>query len=271
MRYENNIDEVKEENFSVYYKCSEIKSWSRKEQFHWHEELEIMCCVSGEGEMYCNRDAYVIEPRMIYLVNPYELHDLVSMDGCVRHLLLIGKRMLRDFGCENLRFSHRIDDPEIAELFDRMYRENEHSDEYSRHAMMALATEVLVRLCRGWSVNGADQTSEESEVKHRLAASIMEYIDRHFTEQISVSGICDEFGYSKSYICRVFREITGLTIAHQIAARRLYYADTLLTSKRYSVSECALMSGFASASYFSKVYRKMYGRAPSGDREEREK
>ena len=95
----------------------------------------------------------------------------------------------------------------------------------------------------------------------------MEYIDRHFTEQISVGSICAEFGYSKSYICRVFHEITVLTIARQIAARRIYYAGTLLSSKRYSVSECAMMSGFSSASYFSKAYRKMYGRAPSDNGE----
>lgn len=268
MRYENNISEVKEENYSIHYRYSEIKSWSDREQFHWHEELEIMCYVSGESRMYCNQEVYVPEPRRIFVVNPYELHDLCSVDGCVRHLLLIGKKMLKELGCENICFGHCIDDTEIAKLFDRMYEENERNDEYSKSAMMALATEILVRLCREWSVSEDEQTIDESEAKHRLAASIIEYIDRHFTEQIGVGSICAEFGYSKSYICRAFREVTGLTIAHQIAARRIYYAEALLASKRYSVSECAQMSGFTSASYFSKVYRKMFGRAPSNNRDE---
>lgn len=262
MHYEDNISEVTDENFSVYYKCGEDRSWNDK-QLHWHEELEIICYVSGESRMICGRENFVPEQRGIYVVNPYELHDLYSEDGCVRHLLLVGKRMLRDLGCENLRFTHHMNDPEIADIFDRMHAENERNDIYTKNALMALATEILVRLCREWSAEKTDQSSDESESKRRLTASIMEYIDRHFTEPISVGGICDEFGYSKSYICRVFHEITGLTIARQIAARRIYYAGTLLASKRYTVSECALMSGFTSASYFSKAYRKMYGRAPS--------
>ena len=269
MHYEDNISEVTDANYSVYYKCGGDGSWSDK-QLHWHEELEIICYVSGESRMICGRESFVPEPRGIYVVNPYELHDLYSEDSCTRHLLLIGKRMLRDFGCEKLRFAHHVTDPEIADIFARMYAENERGDEYTKNALMALATEILVRLCREWTVSPADQSSDESESKHSLTASIMEYIDRHFTEQISVGSICAEFGYSKSYICRVFHEITGLTIARQIAARRIYYAGTLLSSKRYSVSECAMMSGFSSASYFSKAHRKMYGRAPSDNGEEEE-
>ena len=262
MRYEDNISEVTDENFSVCYKYGEDRSWTDK-QLHWHEELEIICYASGESKMICGRESFIPEPRGIYVVNPYELHDLHSDGGCERHLLLVGKKMLRDLGCENLRFKHHIAAPEIADIFDRMYIESERNDEYTKNALMALATEILVRLCREWPVMETEQSGDESKSKHRLTASIMEYIDRHFTEQISVGSICNEFGYSKSYICRVFHEITGLTIARQITARRIYYAGTLLSSKLYSVSECALMSGFTSASYFSKVYRKMYGKAPS--------
>ena len=266
--YYEEMPETKVENYPLFYKYGLVSSWAGNEDLHWHEELEIMCYVSGEIDMSCNRDRFIPEPRDIIVINPYELHNLHSESGCVRHLLLVGKMMLRNFGCENIRFRHHMTDPEIALIFDRMLEENERGDEYSKNAKMALATEVLVRLCREWTVAKYDQSSDESESKHSLTASIMEYIDRHFTEQISVGSICAEFGYSKSYICRVFHEITGLTIARQIAARRIYYAGTLLSSKRYSVSECAMMSGFSSASYFSKAYRKMYGRAPSDNREE---
>lgn len=268
--YYEEMSETKAEKYPLFYKCTHVSSWSGNEDLHWHEELEIMCYVSGEIDMSCNRERFTPKPRDIIVVNPYELHNLYSEKGCLRHLLLIGKRMLRSFGCENIRFRHHVTDPEIALIFDRMLEESERGDEYSKNAKMALTTEILVRLCRKWSVTKAEQSSDDSESKRRLTASIMEYIDRHFTEQISVGSICAEFGYSKSYICRVFHEITGLTIARQIAARRIYYAGTLLSSKRYSVSECAMMSGFSSASYFSKAYRKMYGRAPSDNGEEEE-
>lgn len=265
--YYEEMPETKTDDCPVYYKCSEVSSWWGHEDLHWHEELEIMCFLSGDAEVNCDRERVIPESGGVIVINPYELHNLCSEKGCVRHLLLVGKKMLHEFGCENIRFIHRVDDPEIVKIFGRMLAENERNDEYSRRALMALSTEILVRLCRGWTVTKSDQSSDESESKRRLTASIMEYIDRHFTEQISVGDICDEFGYSKSYICRVFHEITGLTIARQIAARRIYYAGTLLASKRYSVSECALMSGFTSASYFSKAYRKMYGRAPSDNGE----
>ena len=78
MHYEDNISEVTDANYSVYYKCGEDGSWSDK-QLHWHEELEIICYVSGESRMICGRESFVPEPRGIYIVNPYECFILMCL------------------------------------------------------------------------------------------------------------------------------------------------------------------------------------------------
>ena len=58
------------------------------------------------------------------------------------------------------------------------------------------------------------------------------------------------------------REVTGQTPKQLLNEVRLVFADKLLSEGKMSVSEIADATGWGSLSYFSKSYKRRFGRNP---------
>lgn len=93
---------------------------------------------------------------------------------------------------------------------------------------------------------------------------IRQFIDRNFSNpNLNVHLIADELGTSRSSLYRDWNERHDISLQTYISHKRLQHARHLLREEDCSVTEAALQSGFSSQSYFSKVYRKIYGKTPS--------
>ncbi len=95
---------------------------------------------------------------------------------------------------------------------------------------------------------------------------VLDYIDAHFTESLSVAEISRQFGYAESHFCRRFKEVTGMTPVTYIRALRMELARRLLSEGDKSIAEIATACGFPDSSYFTRCFKKVYGRPPSGHR-----
>ena len=94
------------------------------------------------------------------------------------------------------------------------------------------------------------------------------YEAHHHPEPFSMDSVCRETGFSKSYICHTFKEVTGQTVLDYVNFLRCNHARSLLASGKYNVGESALQSGFSNLSYFSRTYRRIMGELPSVRREQ---
>ncbi|GGM84628.1 hybrid sensor histidine kinase/response regulator [Dyadobacter beijingensis] len=88
------------------------------------------------------------------------------------------------------------------------------------------------------------------------------------TEHISdpdfgVSELAVQAGMSVSVLYRKLRSITGMTINEFIKTIRLAEAKKLLESGVYQVGEVATFIGFEDSKYFSKEFRKAFGKNPA--------
>ncbi len=92
---------------------------------------------------------------------------------------------------------------------------------------------------------------------------VLDYIDAHFTEPLSVAEISRQFGYAESHFCRRFKDTTGLTPVHYIRSLRMELARRMLSDGHHSISEVAVACGFPDSSYFTRCFKKVYGRPPS--------
>ena len=81
-------------------------------------------------------------------------------------------------------------------------------------------------------------------------------------EDFSVSFLAKEAGLSRSMLHRRLIRLTGKSATQLITELRLSRANELIENKVATVSEIAYMVGFASPSYFNKVFKKYYGISP---------
>ena len=82
-------------------------------------------------------------------------------------------------------------------------------------------------------------------------------------EDLNVDKIAKELGLSRVQLYRKIKALMGCTISEYILSRRLKKAKYLLMNERYNISEITYMVGFASATYFSTVFKTKYGLSPS--------
>ncbi len=91
-----------------------------------------------------------------------------------------------------------------------------------------------------------------------------EVIEKHIDDlEFDIPLLCREVGVSRSLFFNKFKSITGMTPNAFILNYRLKYAAALLTAQPHlSVADVADKSGFATAIYFSRCFRKQFGVSP---------
>lgn len=90
----------------------------------------------------------------------------------------------------------------------------------------------------------------------------LEYIDRNFTKDITISHVARECHISVSYLQYLFAKGLGYGVAESIRKKRIDYAKELLSTTDFSVKYISFESGFLSADYFSVIFKKECGVTP---------
>ncbi len=90
---------------------------------------------------------------------------------------------------------------------------------------------------------------------------IIQYIDRHLFENISLDVICNRFFISKTHLNKIFKENTNTTVWKYIVAKRLTYAKELLQNGE-NPTKIYEQCGFNDYVSFYKAYKNYYKVAP---------
>lgn len=89
-----------------------------------------------------------------------------------------------------------------------------------------------------------------------------QYIEEHYTEQLSLQIISDALNLSASHLGMLFKDFYGVSIWNYVLTKRLIRARTLLLED-LSVSEACEQSGFTDYAHFIKMFHKVYGISPA--------
>jgi signal transduction histidine kinase/ligand-binding sensor domain-containing protein/DNA-binding response OmpR family regulator len=103
-------------------------------------------------------------------------------------------------------------------------------------------------------------TSMDEQLLNRLLAIFEEHIEE---PDFSVEQLSREIGMSRSHLNRKIQALTNVSTSEFIRTLRLQRAARLLSHASGTVSEIAYKVGFNNLSYFSKAFRKQFGRLPS--------
>jgi len=106
-------------------------------------------------------------------------------------------------------------------------------------------------------------------VQNSKVLTIIELMEAHLSEPLSLLDIADHVGLSRRQIERLFRTEMGRSPARYYLEIRLDRARHLLIQSSLPVVEVAVACGFVSASHFSKCYRELYARSPQQERIDR--
>ncbi|MDD6617642.1 MAG: helix-turn-helix transcriptional regulator [Clostridiales bacterium] len=89
-----------------------------------------------------------------------------------------------------------------------------------------------------------------------------EYIYSHIKERITIEDLADEFGVSASYLSRLFKKETGISVSAYIRQQKIDIAKNLLQFSDYSIIDIANRLSFSSQSHFIQQFRESVGMTP---------
>lgn len=92
---------------------------------------------------------------------------------------------------------------------------------------------------------------------------IMDFMEQNFMNDLSMNEIAYYTGRSLATFKRDFKKVSELTPQKWLINRRLEAARDLILKGGRKVSEICYCVGFKNLSHFSKLYKEMYGMAPT--------
>ena len=102
--------------------------------------------------------------------------------------------------------------------------------------------------------------------RHGQIARVLRRIHADYAEDLDVATLAREANMGVSSFHQAFREATATSPLQYVKGIRLYKARALLVFDGVNAQDAARMVGYASASQFSREYRRMFGVTPASDR-----
>lgn len=124
--------------------------------------------------------------------------------------------------------------------------------------------QLLIMLLRGISEKRDSSIFPSKEsLQNHIVTSVKEYIEKNLERTLRLSELCRCFGYGKTYLCRLFREQTGHTIASYINERKITHAKALIREHNLNFAEISERLAFDNQQYFTRVFRRVTGMSPT--------
>lgn len=112
------------------------------------------------------------------------------------------------------------------------------------------------------------RTSNAPVVNNRSVQTMLDYMNTHYSEDISIQTLADLCYINPNYASQLFKQETGSTFSSYLTNLRIQRAIQLLTSTDMAVFLIASHVGYRDYFYFAKVFKKITGTTPTAYRKE---
>ncbi|MDF2942358.1 MAG: transcriptional regulator, AraC family [Herbinix sp.] len=245
--------------------------------FHYHDFNKIIIFLSGNINYSIEGKNYLLKPYDIVLVNAGEIHKPSILDNSTyeRIIIYVSTQFLNtykgtdydlNYCFERAKKEHsnvlRIPSIDKSKLY-QVCLELEHS--FTDHAFAKelyqkiLFLEFMIQLNRTAILNHINYLDSVNEREKLL--QIIEYINEHLVEEITIDILSAYFYLSRYYLMHFFKEETGYTIGNYITEKRVLLAKNLVQNGS-SLTEACYQSGFKNYSAFSRAFKKTYNTVP---------
>ena len=243
---------------------------------HFHSWWELMYIAEGERTFfYANRTLHITAGTFLCIA-PGVLHRAVNPAGEVCKLYNVYfSDSDEPLALDDARFAFIAGllegaepcvalvpeaQTEVAALFARLGTELLSDRPAKAQMAWALLTQILVTATR--SENAADFSAPSADSMPASVAAVIDYLNAHYTEALSLALVAAHFGITESHLSRSFKSATHFGFVEYVNSLRVSKACRLLTSTDYAVLDIAMQCGFGSLTQFGRTFRALTGTTP---------
>lgn len=246
---------------------------------HQHDFYEVYYFIGGSVEYSVEGRTYELKSGDLLLINPLELHQpriAPDQQDYERIVLWINKNYLSELCFNktsltrcfdssipdhtNLLRPTKIQQTYISAMLTELINESKNDSYAVEIASEAILLRFLVELNR--LTIDSSSALRKDEASSSIIPDVLEYINKHFCEKLTLNEIADEFFVSKYYLSHAFNNAVGTSVHRYIVLKRLIHAKQMLLSGIKSTT-AATNCGFNDYAGFYRAFTAEYGVTPT--------
>ncbi len=269
---DEDVDLVPETSMRIWYN-NQFRSYSA----HKHDVLEICIPIENDYKYIVNGKSYSLLPGDILFIPPGTLHEIECQNEGCRFIYLFVIDFFKEFYdyvfisefLSEVRLVNAANYPSIyGKIYEAFMRIN---DQYFMYTNMVLEMPIYSRLLEVFSLLASlhPQFSPirledaKTKSKYEKFRSLINHINTHFMDEITLEWAADYVGFSKYHFTRLFKEYTDVTFSDFLTHRRMQAARVLLGDTSLSITEIAFQTGFNNLTSFTRCFKNATGTTPS--------
>jgi AraC family transcriptional regulator len=126
----------------------------------------------------------------------------------------------------------------------------------------SLGNLFILELLRNYCQNAPKLLAVQGGLGRKRLQCVLDYIDAHLAENIGLQDMAAIAGLSQHYFATLFKQSTGISPYAYVVKQRVERAKQQLQRSTLSISDVALVCGFADQSHLTKHFRNLYGMTP---------
>lgn len=232
--------------------------------------LELLYVYSGEGRYLVGNREYAVRAGDLVICNAETLHGEAPFQ---EHQLETYCCALTGLHLPGLRENCLIDSARRPVVTPVRFRAAVHNLMRSIYELYPLSGEQRA-LCRQLAVSVLMMVQQElreqedagrhlvTQRTENLVRGITEYLDRHYTEPITLEQISGALHISVSQLSHAFKRETGLSPMQYVIHRRIGEAQSMLVETKLPIHRIEEQLGFGSSCHLTSMFKKYVGLSP---------
>ena len=247
--------------------------------WHWHEALEFDYVVAGSVKVSTAGQTQTFQKGEAFFINTNVLTSMVNSQDCMLdshlfHAVLLGGHFKsvfetkylnpvlqnRNLDLLPLRGQTQIQRQIIGRLRQLAQLQQQQNTEFQTRSLLGEIWLLLLEELKNTQLQHISTKNQD-----RLL-TMMAFIQENYAEKLTLEDIAGAAAVSTRECLRCFRSTIDRSPVEYLMDYRLQMALKLLESSDLPVTEVAMRTGFGSSSYFSKIFRRTYGKTPAQHR-----
>jgi YesN/AraC family two-component response regulator len=244
---------------------------------HYHNACEIHYFFEGDITFFIHDQSYRVNKGDILFIDSYEIHNPVYKQYDYDKILIMYKPSFTEsspnykvpdvFSVLNKKHGgNRLVSvpPHLQKqvesvLFDmlQVYMGKSQYKLTYLHLYLSMFLTLM-----GDYLDTSDKATDQTSLLDPKIKNIISHINANLDQQLSLDGMSKHFNINKYYLCRFFKEHTGLTVIDYVNRKRILTAEMLLAQNKYKITDISLMVGFNNLTHFERTFKQFTGTPP---------
>lgn len=224
---------------------------------HFHRAIEIQYCIKQEKEILLDGDKMNLQEGELLFIPAFCTHCFPVQEGH-KTLAVVFPVSYTDI------WEQATGEKQLSSL---IFSDKEFTKELYEHLCLLaktknpLARDGIYTYVLGRVIEKGEFQPRMQKRKGEFAMHTLTFLEKHYTEPLTLATIADALGYNYSYFSTLFKKTFHASFCEYLAMLRVRKSLPLLRTRK--VSEVALAVGFGSIQNYFLSFHRVMGTSPA--------